>query len=102
MTRPFRIFLRLAAIILILLIAGYAHCSTDDAFGGVPFPRHVEWTRYIVPEGTWMLVRPAVEADSVSTPYISMSLSAGTEIYVPRFVPGRDPNGDASTRKAAR
>ena len=90
------LLLFVACVLLISIIIRFAW---GDALGGVPFPRHVEWTQYTVPEPGWTMCRPASDSTEVCIP-----LSPGTEVYVPRFVPGADPKGeaDARMRKASR
>lgn len=85
------------ALALILLIAAAAIAKCDP-FGGIPWPSHVEWTMYRVPSEGWALVRPSTEADSTTTPFVALPLPAGAEVYVPRLVKGRDPQGEADAR----
>jgi hypothetical protein len=86
-----------AALAIILMVAAVAIAKCDP-FGGIPWPSHVEWTMYRVPSEGWALIRPATEADSVATKFVALPLSAGTEIYVPRLVPGADPKAEADAR----
>jgi hypothetical protein len=82
-----------AVLILVLaLLTRLAWGDGDDGFGGVPWPRHIEWTVYTVPAEGWMLCRPSTPADSTAAPMTCLSLTEGTEVYVPRWVPGPDPN----------
>jgi hypothetical protein len=81
----------LVGVLLLALLACLAW-GDGDGFGGVPWPRHVEWTVYTVPAEGWMLCRPSAPADSTAAPMTCLSLTEGTEVYVPRWVPGPDPN----------
>ena len=82
----------LAAVGLILILS--QKTAVPDAFGGLPYPRHVRWTQYTVPDAGWLLVRPTTEADNLpdSMTFVSLLLPPGTEVYVPRIVAGPDPD----------
>ena len=83
-----------ALILALALLTGIAVFAwSDDPLGGVPFPRHVEWTQYTVPEDGWTLCKPATD-----TTEVCIKLSPGTEVYVPRWVPGADPRGEGAAR----
>lgn len=60
--------------------------------GFIPWPNHIEWSEFTVPGQGWMLCRPSVAADSVGTPITCLFLPPGTEVYVPRVVPGLGPD----------
>lgn len=79
----------LAACVLILLFT--RNEAKPDGFGGVPYPNHVEWTQYTVPGKGWMLCRPTVPSDSSKRELACLSLPPGTEVMVPRVVPGYSP-----------
>ena len=87
-----RILLFALTVVLLTLLIRIARC--DDPLGGVPFPRHVEWTAYVVPEGTWTLCKPATDSTEVC-----IHLTPGTEVYVPRWVTGRSPEDDRARRQ---
>ena len=61
------------------------HNLHPDAFGGLPVPRHIEWTQYDVPGPGFLLVSP--DTDAVGNHPVIM-LSPGTEVYVPHWVAG--------------
>jgi hypothetical protein len=92
-----RILIFAAMVALCSFIIRIARC---DSFGGVPWPSHIEWSRYDVPSEGWLLVRPATEEDAApdSVKYYSMPLPVGAELYVPRRVAGRGQDGDTELR----
>lgn len=83
----------LAAIAMLLGITRWAW-----SFDGIPFPRHIEWTQYNVDSPGWVLCRPSTPADSVSTPLVCLHLQPGTEVYVPRWVPGLSSEAERQQR----
>lgn len=63
----------------------------DGGIVGLPWPRHVEWTQYNVTGEGWLLCRPSVPSDSTEHHVTCVTLTPGTEVYVPRIVRGMDP-----------
>lgn len=68
-------------------------CFAADNFGGVPWPSHVEWSRYDVPNEGWTMCKPTSDSTEVCIP-----LRPGTQVYIPRLVKGRGEDGDTGSR----
>jgi hypothetical protein len=71
------------ALGVIALIMMFVSTSKSDPWGGVPWPRHIEWTEYVVPDSGWVMCKP--ETDSTLT---CIPLPPGVEVYVPHYVAG--------------
>lgn len=80
--------LMLCVVALILMLT--RDSARPDGWGGLPFPRHVEWTQYTVSGEGWMLCRPSCPADSTENPAVCLPLPLGVQVYVPRWVEGAD------------
>lgn len=78
----------LGAWLLVLGILAWSKIAWGQGFNPLPWPHHIEWTQYKVGEYGYVMCKRSTPADSTKSEVICIALPPGTEVYVPRIVPG--------------
>ena len=87
----------LALFLVWVLFTAEQAAPLPDGFS--PWPNHIEWSQYTVTDPNVILCRPGTQPDSTGDNSVEcLHLPPGTEVYIPRVVPGRSQEEEQSRK----